>query len=116
MDEPPSGRVCPEALERPVPPDLHACEGAVHRLAGRRRTVAGRLGHSSGTTTLRVYAAWVDQADRRAAETMAEIMPVVVPKPRPPRGPYESIHALAAAMPEAWVVGNSGSSFRLAAA
>jgi DNA-binding GntR family transcriptional regulator len=33
----------------------------------------------------------VDQADRRAAETMAEIMPVVVPKPRPPRGPYESI-------------------------
>ena len=54
------------------------------------RTVAGRLGHSSGVTTLRVYAAWVDQADRRAAEQMAEIMPVVVPKPRP-RGPYESI-------------------------
>jgi integrase len=55
------------------------------------RTVSGRLGHSSGVTTLRVYAAWVDQADRRAAEQMAEIMPVVVPKPRPPRGPYESI-------------------------
>lgn len=55
------------------------------------RTVSGRLGHSSGVTTLRVYAAWVDQADRRAAEEMAKIMPVVVPNPRPPRGPYESI-------------------------
>ena len=31
------------------------------------RTVAGRLGHGDGTTTLRHYAAWVDSADRRAA-------------------------------------------------
>lgn len=32
------------------------------------RTVAGRLGHAGGgATTLRVYAAWVGQSDRRAA-------------------------------------------------
>jgi integrase len=36
------------------------------------RTVAGRLGHGSGgATTLKVYAAWVDQADRQAAATIA---------------------------------------------
>lgn len=41
------------------------------------RTAAGRLGHSGGgTTTLHVHAAWFDEADRRAAETLAE---------RPPR-------------------------------
>jgi len=57
------------------------------------RTVACRLGHSGGATTLKVYAAWVDQADRRAAEKMAEIMPTVVPKPRAPRGPSETIAA-----------------------
>jgi integrase len=35
------------------------------------RTVAGRLGHAgSGTTTLRVYAAWVGAADRNAAEIL----------------------------------------------
>jgi integrase len=35
------------------------------------RTVAGRLGHGGGgATTLRVYAAWVDEADRRAAELL----------------------------------------------
>jgi integrase len=35
------------------------------------RTVAGRLGHASGgATTLRVYAAWVDASDRRAAEIL----------------------------------------------
>jgi integrase len=40
------------------------------------RTVAGRLGHGrGGATTLRVYAAWVDQADRRAAETLAGRLP-----------------------------------------
>jgi len=33
------------------------------------RTVAGRLGHGGGgATTLRVYAAWVGESDRRAAE------------------------------------------------
>jgi integrase len=35
------------------------------------RTVAGRLGHSGGgTTTLRVYSAWVAEADQRAAQTL----------------------------------------------
>jgi integrase len=35
------------------------------------RTVAGRLGHGGGgATTLRVYAAWVGEADRRAAEIL----------------------------------------------
>ncbi len=36
------------------------------------RTVAGRLGHGGGgATTLRVYAAWVGESDRRAAEILA---------------------------------------------
>jgi hypothetical protein len=53
-----------------------------------------RLGHGSGgATTLKVYAAWVDEADRRAATTMAGIMPAPVAAPRPPRGPYEVIAA-----------------------
>ncbi|WP_132426732.1 site-specific integrase [Pseudonocardia endophytica] len=30
------------------------------------RTVAGRLGHGGGATTLRVYTAWIDNSDRRA--------------------------------------------------
>jgi len=35
------------------------------------RTVAGRLGHGGGgVTTLRVYAAWVGESDRRAAEIL----------------------------------------------
>ncbi|MFD8492040.1 tyrosine-type recombinase/integrase [Amycolatopsis sp. NPDC059657] len=35
------------------------------------RTVAGRLGHGGGgVTTLRVYAAWVAEADRRAADLL----------------------------------------------
>jgi hypothetical protein len=56
------------------------------------RTVAGRLGHGSGgATTLKVYAAWVDEADRRAATTMGGIMPAPVAAPRLPRGPYEVI-------------------------
>lgn len=56
------------------------------------RTVAGRLGHGSGgATTLKVYAAFVDEADRRAATTMAGIMPRPVVAPRQPRGPYEVI-------------------------
>ena len=44
------------------------------------RTVAGRLGHGDGSTTLRVYAAWVSAADQRAAALMAAKMP-----PRPVR-------------------------------
>jgi integrase len=55
------------------------------------RTVAGRLGHGSGgATTLRVYAAWVEEADRRASETMAAI----VPRPHvvaPAASPYERV-------------------------
>jgi integrase len=55
------------------------------------RTVAGRLGHGSGgATTLRVYAAWVEEADRRASVTMATI----VPRPQvaaTPASPYERI-------------------------
>ncbi len=40
------------------------------------RTVAGRLGHGGGgATTLRVYAAWVTEADRRAASTVASRLP-----------------------------------------
>lgn len=65
------------------------------------RTVAGRLGHSGGgTTTLRTYAAWVSEADQRAASGIATRMPS-----RPtqldagerakhdPRSPYEKIAA-----------------------
>ncbi len=58
------------------------------------RTVAGRLGHGSGgATTLKVYAGWVDEADRRAADTIATIVPRPVPAPAAPRGPYEAIAA-----------------------
>lgn len=40
------------------------------------RTVAGRLGHGGGgTTTLRVYAAWVSEADQRAASSLVKHMP-----------------------------------------
>ncbi|MGH3489289.1 MAG: tyrosine-type recombinase/integrase [Actinopolymorphaceae bacterium] len=36
------------------------------------RTVAGRLGHGGGgTTTLRVYTAWVAESDKRAADILA---------------------------------------------
>jgi integrase len=40
------------------------------------RTVAGRLGHGGGgATTLRVYAAWVNEADRRAADAVSSRLP-----------------------------------------
>lgn len=40
------------------------------------RTVAGRLGHGGGgATTLRVYSAWVSEADQRAAGTLSGRMP-----------------------------------------
>lgn len=40
------------------------------------RTVAGRLGHGGGgTTTLRVYAAWVSESDQRAAGNLGARMP-----------------------------------------
>src|SRR6185312_4161298 len=49
------------------------------------RTVAGRLGHSGGgVTTLRVYAAWLAEADQRAAEGLARRAPT-----RPRKSPAE---------------------------
>lgn len=58
------------------------------------RTVAGRLGHGSGgATTLKVYTAWVSEADRRAATTIAGIMPTPVASLAPPRGPHLVIAA-----------------------
>jgi integrase len=40
------------------------------------RTVAGRLGHGGGgTTTLKVYAAWVSEVDQRAATALANRLP-----------------------------------------
>ena len=40
------------------------------------RTVAGRLGHGGGgSTTLRVYSAWVSEADQRAAGNLASRIP-----------------------------------------
>jgi len=37
------------------------------------RTIAGRLGHGGGgTTTLKVYAAFVNEADQRAAAALAQ--------------------------------------------
>lgn len=46
------------------------------------RTVAGRLGHGGGgATTLRVYAAWVGESDRRAAQLLGDRMR----RPSPPR-------------------------------
>ncbi|MCO1658911.1 tyrosine-type recombinase/integrase [Pseudonocardia humida] len=61
------------------------------------RTVAGRLGHSGGgTTTLRVYAAWVAEADQRAAETLAARLPDILQTTEPaaalPAGSGSSSH------------------------
>lgn len=39
------------------------------------RTVAGRLGHGDGTTTLRHYAAWVTKADEQAASIVSARLP-----------------------------------------
>jgi integrase len=45
------------------------------------RTVGGRLGHGGGgATTLRVYSAWVAEADQRAAASLAARLPQL---PRP---------------------------------
>jgi integrase len=41
------------------------------------RTVAGRLGHGDGTTTLRHYAAWVAAADEAAAGVLGSRMPTL---------------------------------------
>jgi integrase/DNA-binding transcriptional regulator YhcF (GntR family) len=64
------------------------------------RTVAGRLGHSGGgTTTLKIYAAWVTEADQRASKVLLEHVPPrpadrVAPAERAkttPTAPYEEI-------------------------
>ena len=52
------------------------------------RTVAGRLGHAGGgATTLRVYSAWVADADQRAAAALAartaSLRPRPADRPRP---------------------------------
>jgi len=50
------------------------------------RTVAGRLGHAGGgSTTLRVYSAWVAEADQRAAAALASR--VTSMRRRPPAAP-----------------------------
>jgi integrase len=63
---------------------LHALRhySATELLAGGvdLRTVAGRLGHGGGgSTTLKVYAAWVAGADKKAAHLIASRLP------RPPQ-------------------------------
>jgi integrase len=51
------------------------------------RTVAGRLGHAGGgTTTLKIYAAWVSEADQRAASTLMNRLPA---RPVMPAQPHE---------------------------
>lgn len=70
------------------------------------RTVAGRLGHSGGgTTTLRVYAAWVAAADQHASSVLMHRMPQRPVAPTTasdpelraqttPRSPHEQVAAL----------------------
>jgi hypothetical protein len=63
------------------------------------RTVAGRLGHAEGGTTLAYYAAWVREADQRACRILMRRLPMPVPSPTglptadssPPRSPYQLI-------------------------
>lgn len=66
------------------------------------RTVAGRLGHGGGgSTTLRVYAAWLAEADQRASQALMDRVPKrPTPLPDPieraktdPEAPYERIAA-----------------------
>jgi integrase len=65
------------------------------------RTVAGRLGHGGGgTTTLKVYAAWVSEADQRAATGLLTHLPQrpsaklgTPTRDVDPRNPYELIAA-----------------------
>lgn len=55
------------------------------------RTVAGRLGHSEGGTTLAFYAARVGEADQRASTILAKRLPqprkTLAATPRPPQRP-----------------------------
>lgn len=65
------------------------------------RTVAGRLGHGGGITTLRIYSAFQEEANQRAAAALSPRMPTL-PAPAPesteraktdPRTPHERIAA-----------------------
>ena len=40
------------------------------------RTVAGRLGHADGGTTLKYYSAWIKEADQRASAALARLLPL----------------------------------------
>ena len=62
------------------------------------RTVAGRLGHGGGgTTTLRVYTAWMSESDQRAAGNIGSRMPALPsrhmdePIEFEPTSPYEQL-------------------------
>lgn len=65
------------------------------------RTVAGRLGHGGGgTTTLRVYAAWLSEADQRASDALLDRRPQRPERLEPqeraksdPQAPFERIAA-----------------------
>ena len=52
---------------------------------------AGSATAAAGPPRFKVYAGWVNEADRRAADTMATIVPKPVPSPAMARGPYEVI-------------------------
>lgn len=67
------GRMC---VRLGIESHLHALRhySATELLAAgiNLRTVAGRLGHGGGgATTLRVYAAWINEGDERAAEVLS---------------------------------------------
>ena len=71
------GRLRPGEDESPTPHALRHYSVAELLTAGvDLRTVAGRLGHGGGgSTTLRVYAAWVAASDRKAAEPLRSRLP-----------------------------------------
>jgi hypothetical protein len=90
----------------PYPPrSLTQRYGRLARKLKLRSTRLHSLRHYSATeliaagtdirtvATLKIYAAWVDEAGQRAATTMGGIMPAITPVSRPPRGPYEVIAA-----------------------
>jgi integrase len=60
------------------------------------RTIAGRMGHGGGgATTLRVYAAWIPESDRRAASALSAQLPTGVraTSPGDPTAPAIGSHA-----------------------
>jgi hypothetical protein len=62
---------------------LHHAQSGTERISAGMdvRTVADRLGHGGGgATTLRVYAAWVAEADHRSAAKLAGRMPSKPPQ------------------------------------